>query len=375
MPARRWAFLAVVSVAASSMLGAQSSQLREVSDSPSCPRCRIQLHKIATLGSAGDSVSPDIMASVATDSRGNYYVGPVDTPGAVLIYGARGKIIGSVGRFGKGPGEHMSVGTVKVGRGDTLYVYDAGTWRLSVYTPSRVLVRSVQLPSRAHIRDFHPLPGGQVLIAGSVSSGPGAGRPLHVVSAGGTILRSFGTQVPPLERDGPLEQPATALTPDGRVWHTAENRYQLERWTPAGQRDQILIRRTRWFAPYPLEKAAPDIQTAPPKPTIRRILQESDTLLWVQLHVSATDWKQTWSGDPRRAPPITSLDTYLGFFDTILEVINPATGQLVVSQRVKEPLQRFFGENLTFTHREDTDGYRYVDIWQVALVAPAPTTR
>lgn len=46
-----------------------------------------------------------------------------------------GTLIDTVGREGQGPGEFQSVGDVHVGRGDSLYVTDISTGRLSVFAP------------------------------------------------------------------------------------------------------------------------------------------------------------------------------------------------------------------------------------------------
>jgi hypothetical protein len=94
----------------------------------------------------------------------------------------------------------------------------------------------------------------------------------------------------------------------------------------------------------------------------------------VRLDVAASTWRQTSTAAPRSESKL-SFDEYLARYDAVLEALNPVTGKVIASKRIDAPLQRFFASDLTFTHRSDTDGYRYVDVWQMRLVGPSETTR
>ena len=346
-----------------------------VTDQPACPRCTIELRKVVTLGANGDSVSPDIMATVARDSKGNFYVGPVDTPGAVLIYDSSGRIVGSVGRRGQGPGEHLEIGFVKVGPGDTLHVFDAGTFRLSVYSPARKLVRTVPLPARALILDVLPQPSGDVVINAEVSTPSAIGFPLHRINSKGEIVRSFGALAPVVV---PGEQRARRASGPGGVnsfWHGEANRYDIERWTIDGKPDVILSRTAAWFAPYAPREGSYNPQVVKPRPRLRRITQTQDTVVWVGVDVADASWKQVSNASPDSEMRMGVIDDYLALYDTVLEAINPATGRLLASTRVDAPLHRFFGDGFTFSHRADSAGYRFLDVWQFRLVAPTGAAR
>jgi hypothetical protein len=373
---RKSAVLMVLIVTALPTVRAQAPVSRlEVGDRPSCPGCTIELRKVVTLGAAGDSVSPDMFATVARDSKGNFYVGPVDTPGAVLVYSANGKVIGSVGRQGQGPGEHVHVSIVKVGAGDTLYVLDGGLFRLNVYSPERRLIRIVQLPRRTPIADFLPLPNGDVVFSATMRTAEGIGYPLHVVSPRGEVRRSFGAVNP---RVHPTERvlPRVMGAHDSKsVWLAQPNAYELEHWTLDGAPQRVLSRRAAWFAPYAPELTNENVQVVPPRPRVRGILQSSDSVVWIRLDVADAKWRKTSNAAPTSEAGITSIDDYLNYYDGILEAVNPKTGQLIASKRLDTPLQRLFGADLTFTHRSDVDGYRYVDVWQFRLVAPNGAAR
>lgn len=72
---------------------------------------------------------------VAVNSEGMIYVGDWRNTN-VLVFGADGSVVDTIGRRGQGPGEFTAVHGVVVGREDSLYVYDANTARLSVFGPS-----------------------------------------------------------------------------------------------------------------------------------------------------------------------------------------------------------------------------------------------
>lgn len=71
---------------------------------------------------------------VAVDSRGNAYV-PDFYRSRVVVFGPDGRLVRSVGRRGRGPGEFQSIRSVQVLRGDSLLVYDGSLGRVNVFAP------------------------------------------------------------------------------------------------------------------------------------------------------------------------------------------------------------------------------------------------
>lgn len=71
---------------------------------------------------------------VAVDSHGLIYVGDWMNTN-VRVFSVEGAPLETIGRRGRGPGEFTAIHQVVVARGDSLYVYDASAFRLSVFAP------------------------------------------------------------------------------------------------------------------------------------------------------------------------------------------------------------------------------------------------
>jgi hypothetical protein len=61
-------------------------------------------------------------------------------------------------------------------------------------------------------------------------------------------------------------------------------------------------------------------------------------------------------------------------FDPILEVIDPQTGEFLVSRRFADhDVVRFVGDDMIASYREDDAGYPFLDFWRISLVGIPPT--
>jgi hypothetical protein len=52
---------------------------------------------------------------------------------------------------------------------------------------------------------------------------------------------------------------------------------------------------------------------------------------------------------------------------TVIEILDPATGRVVVSGRVDGQIVRLLSANLAYSIRESTDGVAVVDIWRILV--------
>lgn len=71
--------------------------------------------------------------SIAVDRNGTIYVAD---RWAVRLFGPDGRLLRSIGRQGSGPGEFDEVGTIGLLPGDSLYAFDPGHRRITVFTPT-----------------------------------------------------------------------------------------------------------------------------------------------------------------------------------------------------------------------------------------------
>lgn len=86
------------------------------------------------------------ITSLAVDARGNVYVADAMNH-RVDVFAPDGSQVSSIGRRGDGPGEFRTVTHVAVGRGDTLFVFDAQAQRVTRFAglPEGVLAGTISV--------------------------------------------------------------------------------------------------------------------------------------------------------------------------------------------------------------------------------------
>ena len=74
-----------------------------LSGSPGCPECRIQIDRVVSLGGriGVDSISLDGTSQVAVSSRGDFAVSTPYEPGRVLLFDSEGTLVGGFGLRGE----------------------------------------------------------------------------------------------------------------------------------------------------------------------------------------------------------------------------------------------------------------------------------
>jgi hypothetical protein len=91
------------------------------------------VHYTAVERARSDSAAELTQASsIAVDRRGNVFVADRS---AVRLFGPDGRLLRSIGRQGSGPGEFDWVATIGLLPGDSLYAFDMGSERLTVFAP------------------------------------------------------------------------------------------------------------------------------------------------------------------------------------------------------------------------------------------------
>jgi 6-bladed beta-propeller len=69
-----------------------------------------------------------------------------DQSGEVLVFDGEGQLVDRLGRRGEGPGEHRQITSLLYDDHDSLFVFDAGNARASVYGPAHRFIRDFPLP-------------------------------------------------------------------------------------------------------------------------------------------------------------------------------------------------------------------------------------
>ncbi len=151
---------------------------------------KIKLQPNLVIGE-GSGVSFGGGLQLAVNSKGLIYVGDwMNT--SVRIFSADGKLLETIGRSGQGPGEFTAIHSVRIGRNDSLYIFDGNAARISVYAPGEQhkLAYTVRIttgggqgfPNRLMI----PADPGMGFLFSFIQQGPGTLR-VHQVDGGGRV--------------------------------------------------------------------------------------------------------------------------------------------------------------------------------------------
>ena len=131
-----------------SVLWVASTSAQEVvviPDEISCPECQIEVDMMFELGGPGDTLNIVHANFLPIDSRGRAYYQSVYVPGLIQVFDREGKHIHAFGGEGEGPGEFRGWAALFVSPGDSLYAFDSGLYRLSVFSPEYEFVRSARI--------------------------------------------------------------------------------------------------------------------------------------------------------------------------------------------------------------------------------------
>ena len=339
-----------------------------VGSEQTCSRCRIVFERIAEFGSPSDNTSPfERGFSFALDSRQRIYVAPMAEQYSIGVYTRSGSLLRTIGRHGGGPGEFNNVSEVKVMRGDTLIAYDIRSARLTLFSHSHEVVSTIPMPPQ--LRFILPQRDGSFIAYASIPTRDRVGRFLHRISRSGEIQQSFGPSGEPFDaRETASHVRILAQGASGIIWSARQNRYLIEAWTANGELRRVIIRQPAWFEEWtrhPLSGAER------PRTRIRTIFEDEAGLLWVILRVPDRRWRP----DPAARPGVESggVPTYAAvprYEDSIVEVIDPRTGALLISKRFDEAFADDMsgGHGYLETQRETSLGVPRVTIWKPRLV-------
>jgi hypothetical protein len=333
-------------------LNAQSPAITDLPSRPACSSCAIVVTPVLAIG---DVDGPGALAGAVydgvKDSKGNYHLlaGERAPP---LSFDARGRFLRQLGRLGPGPGEFTSPVNIELIGGDTIAVFDRR--RVHLFDGNGTSLRSVTVPAAATARSVRV--GGGAVIAGTVQTRDAVGLPFHFLSAAfDSVTRSFGAETG-ADPTGVPRNTGIVLTTvrDRGFWSARAREYLLVRWDSGGRPQQVLQRRPEWWQGQ-VEPAKGDIATVPPPSVIRALQETSDGLLWLVAAVPGPRWREGFG--PRRpdgAYDVAKMRIDL-LNDTILELIDPRTMQVVASSRTQGAAIGFVGPGeLLFIAEEES---------------------
>jgi len=232
-----------------------------------------------------------------------------------------------------------------------LYVFDRFQERVTSFSPQLELLETRSVPQRFRPRRALTLgPGNGVLVAASAYTEDLIGYPLHLLSDAFELVRSFGLT----DADDQVVRPDmislqlrnVAKAGVNLVWAAPYNEYSVQQWDVSTGARRLTIERTPdWF---PSWYAAEGLSLGkPPQPIFRGIRQDHQGLLWTLVGVASEDWRSGIHTRDDGELELTARDAYR---DTIIEIIDPSTFELLVSERLDEDITGFTNDGLMISN-------------------------
>lgn len=308
-------------------------------------------------------------AEAIRTKHGEYVVRGMYVP-SMAVFDASGRYVRTIGRDGGAPGEYRGIASVAPYRRDSLLVLDWGTQRFSVLGPTLAYARGGALPFIPGLSTV-ALSDGSFVHHVHRNTPELVGLPLHRLSPDGSLLGSFGSATGRYRPDIPhFTSRTVAAANASSVWVAPLTAYEIERIDAvSGRVERRLLRNVPWFADGRTPRFVSSAPDRPPPPLLVGLRQAPDGLLWVLAAVPDANWRAQVQTD-RGSHGFRILDEQ-GYYDTIIEVIDPSSGALLASQRVDQYLRQFVDDHLVGTVIEDADtGIPRLQVWEVRLVRP-----
>lgn len=339
-----------------------------IADDALCSTCDVGLQKVVTLGAATDSNGVMWSSSLAQNSEGHYYVANLAHPGEIYVYGHDGRYAGRIGRAGQGPGEFGRGLLISIDGLDQLHVIDNALARYTKLSPQHEILQTVRLPGR--VRDFDILGAGRIVVQSDLGSPECFGVPLQVIGLNaedGPVLRCFGADSGPVRRDRPHNRMrAVAASERGEgVWSARVNRYELAYFDSLGTQQLRITRHAPWFPGWDAEPPGA-YKSVPPPPRIWGLAITPGGYLAIFALVPDSTWSPPTSA---RETPLSaaSVDQY---FDTVIEVLDPADGRMLGHLRHDIPLRPVHGTQLAYGIRVEPSGNERMDVYRLNIDPP-----
>lgn len=353
--------------------GTSAGQVEKVLDFRPCERCTIEKSADAVLG------VEEQIATVVRMSDGRLAVVLAYDRFQFAVLDSAGAVLQHFGRLGEGPGEYADVTWLEA-EGDFVHVVDGPRRQVTVLDAGRDfgVLRTVPLPG-ASGRDMAVL-GDSAYVANLMIFTPERmGYALHLLDGAGNVLQSFDEPGGPVRGMGAAQLRWVRAGLDGTVWSAPMTRYRIDQWDPvAGKRLRSLVRRADWFPDH--EGFGPLQPDRPRLPVVVGVDPDSAGYVWVMTNVAVADrWTESLVKVEERAHPEMPeyelpADQSIAF-DTVVEVIDPATGRIVAARTFDERLYGLQGGRAFTTSPGDAPfTYRH-QMWRLRLVIPEGTGR
>jgi hypothetical protein len=319
----------------------------EVPAIPSCSRCVVELKPIVRLGSIDDPAGYTLNAQFAVaGTPRRYYATSSTFPGEIYQYDAAGKFVRAIGKPGEGPQE-FTPGELLLaaGRGDSIHALGQ-KGRYHVIAPDGSIKRSTTTQARTH--SFAVDATGMLFAGAPKMDGTNAFTVQSFTPAGESAAAMW--KVPAPEAGYRF----VAIDAKNQRWAASREALDITQWTNAGVMTKHFTAKRDWLANGSIPTRV-DIMHERPPGSVAGLSFGADGNLYVFSMVADANWKA-----PVDRPDFTKI------WDTLIEVIDPNTGNLVARTRLDRIVMPI-GNGLAYTMLEDKEGDLRPEIYALSL--------
>jgi hypothetical protein len=329
---------------------------------------QISLERIVELGEADGPGAIGRANELDQRRNGEWILTDNVTPGEVKFFSESGAWVRTIGRQGSGPGEYTYAWFIHPLSDNGIEIGDWGNFRITTYDASLNVTKTRRLSSS--VRGICWLPDDR--IAGTFLSYAHGdqGQTLHLFDAEGRVERSFGPTFSP--EQGRTDSPTRTVAKTGAstFWVANLTRYLLEEWDSEGNLVQSLERRVDWFEPH-THYGVFSKEDGPPNPGITALWQDTAGRLWVVIKVPDPSWKDAFvMGKGPYGLPREVVGDMSDYFDSLVEVLDPDSREVVASRRLDEDVQGFTSAGDIYFTRYADGMIPVVAVFRLALKEP-----
>jgi len=305
------------------------------------------------------------LRSVVFDSRDRAIVVAADNhDGMPFVLEADGSFVRVLSKPGAGPGELQSPDAVHVDANDSLFVWDRGTGRISVFGPDLEYTRTYPVEGYA---------GGTAVRLGSGDWLHGSSRmsgfPFLLYGSNGELIRAWGDSADYIEPANGMPMRHSWIAgkaPEGGAWLVKTSfRAVAVGIDSLGDEVTHLDIDPDWYQSY--DRPVPVSPDSPPQTRLFGI-HEDGAGLWIIGGAVDPEWRSAL-GDSYRAEGQTlyRIDDPVRLADGVIELRNPSDGTLLARYRDDRILwpARGGSPNLVYLIRRDDLGFQILDVYRL----------
>lgn len=322
-----------------------------------CPTCVLEFHESWSSSPRNEDA---ILPSNAVLLGSDVLLGLDDW---LVLMDDGGGTMRRIQRDGDGPGEFRSPKFVSPYPGGGILIGERD--RLTLLNAEFEFISVARLPLLAVNRDVIVLNDSSIVIPAPLGAG-NTRTHLHRISLEGELLSSW-------DEGGSEARISSFLGPgwNGSIWSSpvgGASAFELDRWNPmTGEREARITRTPEWFGDWhpPTRQSGSETRqvTHPDPPEVIALWQMSERHLIVVTRIADRRWASTVAGSG-----------YHRRFDSIVEVIDVESGEVLGARIFDEFVSGFASDGRLVFYTEDRSGYPRVSLVSVRLVEPAPSS-